>query len=302
MPVPRHLRHRRLRPLSAGPRARPGLRALGRAAATTALLMTVTAAHAQPAGAAAAAGSGDAIYKPILGQPGKDVIWVPTAQALVDRMLEMARITPRDRLVDLGAGDGRMVITAARRGIPALGIEYNPKLVQLARRSAAAAGLTDLASFREGDILKTDFSSATVVTLFLLPDLNLELRPTLLAMKPGTRVVSNSFTMGDWAADESAQVPGCSGYCSAYLWIVPAQVAGRWKVGDRELVLTQTFQEVSGRLEQGAKATQLSEVDLRGPDLRFRVGDEIFSGRVLGDEIWGTINGAGTWRARRTGR
>ena len=137
-------------------------------------------------------------FEPTVGQPGKDVVWVPTPQQLVDRMLDMAKVTPQDIHYDLGSGDGRTVITAAKRGLRATGVEFNPDMVALSQKNAVAAGVTDRATFIRGDIFETDFSKATVLTLFLLPDLNVKLRPTILNMRPGTRVVSNSFTMGEW--------------------------------------------------------------------------------------------------------
>ncbi len=166
-------------------------------------------------------------YEPQVGQKGKDVVWVPTAQALVDKMLDMAKVTPSDYVIDLGSGDGRTVITAAQRGAKALGIEYNPEMVELSKRNAAKAGLGDKVTFVKGDIFESDFSQATVLTLFLLPDLNVKLRPTILNMKPGTRVVSNSFSMGDWQADDTVGAnEGCTSFCRAYFWVVPARVQG----------------------------------------------------------------------------
>ena len=167
-------------------------------------------------------------------------------------MLEMAKLTPEDRLVDLGSGDGRLVITAAKRGATARGIEFNPEMVALSRRAAAAEGVAGRATFEQADIFESDFSDATVVTLFLLPDLNIRLRPTLLNMKPGTRVVSNSFTMDKWQPDEVARVKeGCTTYCDAYKWVIPANAAGTWRMADQELVLTQTFQMLEGTLRIG---------------------------------------------------
>src|SRR5262245_47409432 len=164
-------------------------------------------------------------YKPEVGQDGKDVVWVPTAQTLVDKMLDMAKVTPDDYVIDLGSGDGRTVITAARRGAKALGIEYNPDMVELSKRNAENAGVGEKAAFVKGDIFETDFSQATVLTLFLLPELNVKLRPTILDMKPGTRVVSNSFDMGDWKPEQTVSAPRkCSDFCYAFLWIVPAKV------------------------------------------------------------------------------
>ena len=240
-------------------------------------------------------------YTPAVGQAGKDVVWVPTAQALVDRMLDMARLTPQDHLVDLGSGDGRTVITAARRGAKARGIEFNPDMVALARRAAEAEGVTNRATFEQGDIFQSDFSNATVVTLFLLPDLNLRLRPTLLNMKPGTRVVSNSFDMGEWRADETAQLTeGCSSYCIAYKWIVPAKVAGTWAIGGNRLELTQTFQMLEGALREGGSVRPISGARLEGDRIRFSVGKDHYVGRVEGGEMRGTVNGSGAWRATRT--
>jgi len=236
--------------------------------------------------------------EPKVGQAGKDVIWVPTSQALIDRMLEMAKLTADDRLVDLGSGDGRTVITAAKRGAVARGIEFNPDLVALSKREAAAAGVTDRATFEQADIFQSDFSDATVVTLFLLPALNLRLRPTLLDMKPGTRVVSNSFMMDDWQPDESAHVTeGCSSYCVAYRWTVPAKVAGTWKMAGKELVLSQNFQMVEGNLRQGENSTPIKNGRLDGARITYSVGDEHYAGEVHGNRMQGTVNGRAGWTA-----
>ena len=242
-------------------------------------------------------------YAPSVGQPGKDVIWVPTSQALVDRMLDMAKLTPADRLVDLGSGDGRLVITAAKRGATARGIEFNPEMVALSQRAAAAEGVAGRATFERADIFESDFSDATVVTLFLLPDLNLRLRPTLLKMKPGTRVVSNSFTMEKWQPDEVARVKeGCSTYCDAYKWVIPAQVAGTWRMADKELVLTQTFQMLEGTLRNGNTVLPIGDARLDGTRIQFSVGKERYTGVVDGNEMRGTIDNKGTWSATLIGR
>src|SRR6266545_5862687 len=163
-------------------------------------------------------------FEPQVGQAGKDVVWVPTPQALVDKMLDMAKVTPQDYLIDLGSGDGRTVITAAMRGLRAHGIEYNPDMVDLAKRNATSAGVAVQATFVQADLFESDFSKAQVVTMFLLPSINLKLRPTILNMRPGTRVVSNSFTMEEWQPDQVETIPDCETWCTAHLWIVPAKV------------------------------------------------------------------------------
>src|SRR5918992_4128000 len=220
-------------------------------------------------------------YEPTVGQEGKDVVWVPTPQALVDKMLDMAKVTPSDYVIDLGSGDGRTVITAAKRGARALGVEYNPDMVALSKRNAQKEGVTEKAQFVHGDIFETDFSKATVITLFLLPELNVKLRPKILDMKPGTRVVSNSFTMGDWQADATQNVgekEGCTAYCTAYLWIVPAKVEGKWKLPDGELTLKQTYQTVSGTLD----ATPISKGTIRADQITFTAGNAQYTGKVSG--------------------
>ena len=270
-----------------------GLLALGLAAAPL---------HAETA-AAPASQTG---YTPEVGQPGKDVVWMPTAQTLVDRMLDLARVTPADRLVDLGSGDGRLVITAAQRGVPARGLEYNPDLVDLARRNAEAAGVGKLARFEEADIFATDFSDATVVTLFLLPELNLRLRPILLDMRPGTRILSNSFHMEEWYPDDRVEVTeeeGCISYCTGYLWVIPAKVEGDWALDGKVLHLVQTFQMLDGGL-RGDDFTPLEEGRLDGRYIQFALAGADYVGEVSDDgkTMQGTINGEGKWRAvRETG-
>jgi precorrin-6B methylase 2 len=245
-------------------------------------------------------------YKPEVGQPGKDVVWVPTSQTLVDKMLDMAKLTPQDFHMDLGSGDGRTVITAAKRGARSMGIEYNPDMVELSKRNAAAAGVGDRAQFVKADIFETDFSKATVITLFLLPDLNLKLRPTILNMKPGTRIVSNSFTMGEWQDDETATVDakdGCSYWCIAHFWIVPAKVEGTWKTSRGEMTLGQQFQMVSGTIRGDKGAPAAINGRLRGDEIRFTAGPASYTGKVNGDSIEGTVTAGGQsskWTATRS--
>ena len=238
-------------------------------------------------------------YKPSPGQEGKDVIWLPTAQGLVDRMLDMAQVTKDDYLVDLGSGDGRTVITAAKRGVRAHGIEYNPDLVVFSQQAAKEQGVAELATFERADIFQSDFSKASVVTLFLLPALNLQLRPTLLKMKPGTRVVSNSFDMGDWTPDERVEQPtDCRNYCRAMKWIVPAVVEGTWRLGD--LKLTQTYQMLSGTLTRGGNVLPISEAKMNGTEITFTAGGVRYSGRLTDNTMSGTA-GAEKWSATLSG-
>ncbi len=245
-------------------------------------------------------------YEPQVGQEGKDVVWVPTSQTLVDKMLDMAKVTGNDYVIDLGSGDGRTVITAAKRGARALGIEYNPDMVELSKRNAAKEGVSGKASFVKADIFESDFSKATVITMFLLPDLNLKLRPTILNLRPGTRVVSNSFTMGDWTADETATADrDCNSYCTAYLWIVPAKAEGTWQLPQGELTLKQSFQMVSGTYKSGDRIYMIANGKLRGDQLSFTAGGAQYTGRVRGDTIEGTVKSGGNtskWSATRAGK
>ncbi len=247
-------------------------------------------------------------YQPTLGQEGKDVIWMPTPAELVAAMLDMAKVTPSDSVIDLGSGDGRIVIAAAKRGATALGVEYNPDMVELSRRNAQKEGVAAKATFMQGDIFETDFSRATVLTMYLLPDLNIRLRPKILAMKPGTRVVSHAFSMGDWEPDQTREEEGRT----AYFWVVPAKVAGAWSLrsntGSAELTLQQTYQKIEGSLRMDGKDLPLKDAKLDGDRIRFTVavGNPTvweYSGRVHGDTIDGTtmITGgaAAKWTAER---
>jgi SAM-dependent methyltransferase len=217
------------------------------------------------------AAGGDDKYQPRLGQEGKDVIWMPTGGELVTLMLKTAKVTPNDLVYDLGAGDGKIAIAAAKEfGARSIGIEFNPDMAAFAQRNAVRAGVGDRVKIINGDIFKEDFSKATVVTLYLLPDLNLKLRPILLKMKPGTRVVSHAFTMGDWEADQEIEA-GQRGY----FWIVPANVAGDWVIDGIEtqnkvvLNLVQRYQRIGGSLTVGAKAQPILNPSLEGDKLSF---------------------------------
>jgi phospholipid N-methyltransferase len=237
-------------------------------------------------------------FKPTVGQAGKDVVWVPTPQTLVDKMLDMAKVTPQDYVMDLGSGDGRTVITAAKRGATAQGIEYNPDMVALSERNAKDAGVTGKANFARADLFQADLSKATVITMFLLPDINLRLRPKILDLKPGTRIVSNTFTMDDWEPDQRETISeDCTSWCTALFWVVPAKVQGNWKMPTGTLTLTQKYQMVTGSLNN----TPITEGRLTGDQIRFSVGGTQYTGRVNGNTIEGTSTGAasGSWRATK---
>jgi len=219
---------------------------------------------------------GDDIYKPSVGQSGKDVVWVPTPDALVTRMLQAAKVTDKDLVYDLGAGDGKIPIAAAKQyGATAVGIEFNPDMAALAKRNVERAGVANKVTIIPGDIFKEDFSKATVVTMYLLPDLNLKLRPTLLKMKPGTRVTSHQFTMGEWEPDETHQIESRD----AYLWIIPTEVAGRWTLReDRgawqgEINLSQRFQRIGGTLTIKGRMQPLLGAYVNGNDFGFTFVD-----------------------------
>ena len=243
---------------------------------------------------------GDEFYRPRSGQAGKDVVWVPTPDVLVTRMLQLAKVTDKDIVYDLGAGDGKIPIAAARDfKARAVGIEYNPEMAALARRNVERAGVVDRVKIITGDIFEQDFSEATVVTLYLLPDLNYKLRPTILKMKPGTRVVSHQFTMRDWEADEVIT----ESFRDAYLWIVPGNAQGRWTFQEQrgEWVatadITQSFQRIGGYLMVGSKSQPLLSSTLRGNELTFFFTDadgvsRSIRGTIDGDKFDGWLRSA----------
>ena len=252
----------------------------------------------------------DKEFVPQVGQAGKDVIWVPTPPELVEKMLQMASITPNDFVIDLGSGDGRVAVAAAKKfGARSMGVEYNPDMVALSNREAQRQGVADKVKFVKADIFETDFSQATIITMYLLPELNLKLQPKILGQKPGTRVVSHQFNMGEWEADETANIDNRL----AHLWIVPAKVGGTWSLRiegsaqERPLSLKQSFQMLTGQLN-GANATSvLSEARLRGDRISFSVTEGAarrdFSGRAQGNAMEGTVRSTGSpdmrWSASR---
>lgn len=236
-------------------------------------------------------------FEPVSGQAGKDVVWVPSPPEMVNKMMELANVTEKDFVIDLGSGDGRNVIAAAKRGARALGVEYNPDMVALSNENAKAAGVTDRVQFVQADLFKSDFSKANVLTLFLLPDINLRIRPQILDMRPGTRVVSNTFMMGsgedEWVPDETRRVEeNCVSWCTAHLWIVPAKVNGKWTLNGQALTLNQKFQNVTGSLGSAA----ITDGKLNGATITFTAGGTTYTGTVSADGK--TMKGA-NWSASR---
>ncbi len=236
-------------------------------------------------------------FQPEVGQQGKDVVWVPTSMSVVNKMLDLGKVTANDFVMDLGSGDGRTVITAAKRGAKAMGIEYNPDMVALSRREAIKEKVAGSAYFVKADLFEMDFSNATVVTMFLLPSINTRLRPKILEMKPGTRIVSNSFDMGDWTADDSAQVTeNCQSYCRVFHWVVPAKVEGAWKIGSDDLKLEQKYQMLTGTL----KGQPIGDGKMSGNQINFTAGNVQYTGYVIGKMIEGVTSAGGkqdTWTA-----
>ncbi|MGZ9067658.1 MAG: SAM-dependent methyltransferase [Burkholderiales bacterium] len=253
--------------------------------------------------AAAAAQAPDVSYQPRMGQPGKDVVWIPSPDGMVEKMLDMAHVRPQDFVIDLGSGDGRNVIAAAKRGARALGVEYNPELVELSKRAAAAAGVGDRAEFVQGDMFAVDISKATALVLFLIPG-NLEkLAPKFLALEPGTRIVSNTYEIGGgWQPDETDRLQFCRSWCTAHLYVVPAKVAGTWRLPSGELTLTQEFQWITGTYEQSGISLPVENGLLRGNEIRFIVNGVEYAGNVNGDAMEGVAKGRAAttqWTARR---
>jgi precorrin-6B methylase 2 len=240
----------------------------------------------------------DKPFEPVVGQAGKDVVWVPTPEVMVEKMLDVAKVTPQDYVIDLGSGDGRNVIGAAKRGANALGVEYNQDMVNLSKRRAKEAGVPEKAQFVQGDMYEADISKASVMALFLLPDNMNRLLPKFLALKPGSRIVSNTFSPEGWEADYQETVQNCSAWCTVLLWIVPANAAGAWQLPLGTLTLEQNFQMVTGTLG----ATPISEGRLRGEEITFTAGTAKYTGRISGNAIEGSMTNGGKttpWRATR---
>ena len=266
--------------------------------------LTVLTAQVSTAAQAAQAQNPPATgtYEPKIGQAGKDVVWVPSPESTVEKMLDIGKVTPQDFVVDLGSGDGRNVIAAARRGARALGVEFNPDLVELSRKNAAKAGVGDRATFIEGDMYAADFSKATVLALFLLPTNLLKLRDKFAALAPGTRIVANTFGIEDWTAEETVTISDdCMSWCTVLLYYVPARVEGTWQTPQGPLTLTQKYQTFTGTL--GSASIENGRV--RGTEVTFTVAGTPYTARVTGDAMTGTSKASGTetaWKATRSAK
>ena len=237
----------------------------------------------------ASVASAQEVPEPVSGQPGKDVVWVPTPAETVEQMLTAANVGPMDFVMDLGSGDGRNIIAAAKRGARARGVEFNPDLVRLSQQRAAAAGVSDRAQFVEGDMYQADISQASVLALFLLPSNMLQLRSKFLDLKPGSRIVANTFGIEGWTPDRTEAVPNCESWCTVMLWIVPAKVGGAWQTPNGLLTLKQDYQIISGTL-----GTTPVTGKLNGDQITFTAGGTEYTGKVAGNRIEGT-----NWTATR---
>jgi hypothetical protein len=227
-------------------------------------------------------------YEPVVGQVGKDAVWVPTGAAMVEKMLDHAKVTPEDFVIDLGSGDGRTIIAAAKRGARGLGVEYNADLVEYSRRQAAAAGVGDKATFAQGDMYAADISRATVLALFLLPSNIEKLVPKFLDLPPGTRIVANTFWVPDWTPDDTqTMTEGCENWCTSHLFIVPAKVAGKWRVGDGVVELTQKYQMVEGTYTPATGAPAQVKGRVLGKVITVSLGPNEYEGTVNGNTMEG---------------
>jgi hypothetical protein len=242
-------------------------------------------------------------FEPTVGQAGKDVVWVPTPEATVERMLDVAKVTPQDFVMDLGSGDGRNIIAAAKRGARGLGVEFNPDMVELSRRAAQQAGVADRAQFVQGDMFEADISKATVLALFLLPSNLQRLNAKFLNLTPGTRIVVNTFGIAGWTPDETVSLGGdCQSWCTVMLYTVPARAGGTWRMPQGTLTITQNAQTVSGSLAATGAPVPI-EGTVAGDQISFTAGGARYQGRVSGDRIEGTVtspSGTTSWSASRT--
>jgi SAM-dependent methyltransferase len=252
---------------------------------------------ASVAGGALLAQESQEEFKPIEGQAGRDVVWVPTPFPTVEKMMDVAKVTAKDYVIDLGSGDGRNVIAAAKRGATAVGVEFNPKMVTLARQNAAKAGVSDRATFIEGDMYEADISKASVMAMFLLTENLNKLAPKFLKLKPGSRIVINGFGMDGWTPDLTERAENCGSWCTVHLFYVPAPVEGTWAMPQGTLTIKQSFQKFTGTLAANGKNLEITDGHLRGDQISFSAGGTKYAGTVNGNEIAGTAPSA--WKATR---
>jgi SAM-dependent methyltransferase len=244
-------------------------------------------------------------FDPVIGQAGKDVVWVPSPPDMVNKLMEMGKVTPADFVIDLGSGDGRNVIAAAKLGARALGVEFNPDMVALSRKLAQEAGVAEKAQFVEADMYTYDISKATVMALFLLPVNMNRLAPKFFELAPGSRIVANTFGIDGWEPDERvtlASTSECESWCEALLWIVPAKIAGNWTMGNGTMTLTQEYQAVQGTVTTGGAPQTVVMGRLRGEELTFTANGMTYKGLAKGNIIEGTIttpSGPLPWKATR---
>ena len=248
-------------------------------------------------GAQAQSSAAQQPYEPTVGMAGKDSVWVPTPHSLIEKMLDQASVTADDFVMDLGSGDGRAIIAAARRGARALGIEYNPDLVEYSKREAAKAGVGDKAMFAQGDMYEADISKATVLTLFLLPTNLEQLASKFMELPPGTRIVANTFWVPGWKPDDTLKLEeDCESWCTSHLIIIPARVQGKWRAGDGTLALTQTYQQVEGTYTTEGRAPEAVKGSLRGTDIALTIGGTEYHGAVNGGTMELAPRSEGTGR------
>lgn len=244
-------------------------------------------------------------FEPVSGQAGKDVVWVPSPPDMVNKMMDLGNVTAKDFVIDLGSGDGRNVIAAAKRGANALGVEFNPDMVALSNKLAQEAGVADKAKFVQHDMYEYDISKATVMALFLLPVNMNRLAPKFFNLAPGSRIVANTFGIDGWEPDERVTLPPsseCESWCEALLWIVPAKVAGTWAMPNGTMTLTQEWQMVQGTITSGGSTETVKMGRLRGEEISFTAGDAAYQGRAVGNTITGTMKtskGEQPWTATK---
>ena len=249
--------------------------------------------------------AGQKPFEPVSGQAGKDVVWVPSPPDMVNKLMELGQVTPNDFVIDLGSGDGRNVIAAAKLGARALGVEYNPDMVALSRKLAQDAGVAEKAEFVQADMYEYDISRATVMALFLLPVNMNRLAPKFFNLAPGSRIVANTFGIDGWEPDLRVTLQAaseCESWCEALLWIVPAKVAGTWAMPNGSLTLTQEYQTVQGTLTTGGQSHTVATGRLKGEELTFVADGMTYKARINGNSMSGTVTtprGDLPWSATR---